>query len=127
MTVYKRGIFLAAIAALSLGAGTAFQMPEADADARYDRVEVFDAAEIPPQVTWGTNPGQVAAIDDRVPHPADFPDQSQQRAVAKALEYMGLTPGTPITSLAVDRVFIGSCTNGRIEDLRAAAAVASWS
>ena len=91
--------------------------------ANYDRVEVFDAADIDPQVTWGTNPGQVTRIGGKIPSPADFSDPSEQNAVAKATEYMGLEAGTPITSLAVDRVFIGSCTNGRIEDLRAAAAV----
>ena len=94
-----------------------------DAGATYDRVEVFRAADIAPQVTWGTNPGQVTHIGGKVPQPADFPDPSQQKAVAKAIEYMGLEAGTPITSLAIERVFIGSCTNGRIEDLRAAAAV----
>jgi 3-isopropylmalate/(R)-2-methylmalate dehydratase large subunit len=94
-----------------------------DAGARYDRVEVFDAGQLQPQVTWGTNPAQVADIGGKIPHPADFHDPSEQKAAARALEYMGLTPAAPITALALDRVFIGSCTNGRIEDLRAAAAV----
>ncbi len=95
-----------------------------DPGSSYDRVEAFPAADIEPQVTWGTNPGQVTAVGGKVPDPAEFPDESDRKAAAKALEYMGLTPGTAITSIPVDRVFIGSCTNGRIGDLRAAAAVA---
>jgi len=98
------------------------QLPS-DPGARYDRVELFDAGCVEPQVTWGTNPAQVVSITARVPHPTDFHDQSEQKAAVEALHYMGLEPGTPITDIPIDRVFIGSCTNGRIEDLRAAAAV----
>ena len=94
-----------------------------DEGARFDRTEVFDAAEVAPQVTWGTNPGQVTDIGRNVPAPAEFDDPSDRKAVAAALDYMGLKPGEPIASVTIDWAFIGSCTNGRIEDLRAAAAV----
>jgi 3-isopropylmalate/(R)-2-methylmalate dehydratase large subunit len=94
-----------------------------DEDAVYDRVVEIDVASLRPQVTWGTNPGMVAPIDGRVPDPSDYDDPQDRIAIERALEYMGLEAGTPIGAIAVDRVFIGSCTNARIEDLRAAAAV----
>ncbi len=94
-----------------------------DAGAQYDRVEVFAAADVCPQVTWGTNPGQVVSIDGTVPDPAGVADATDRKAMAAALKYMDLKPGTPVASIPIQRAFIGSCTNGRIEDFRAAAAV----
>jgi len=95
-----------------------------DADAKFDAVVELDAAQIAPQVTWGTSPEMVVGVDAAVPSPEDFSDPVKREGVARALEYMGLAPRTPIKEIAIDKVFIGSCTNSRIEDLRAAAAVA---
>jgi 3-isopropylmalate/(R)-2-methylmalate dehydratase large subunit len=95
-----------------------------DADARFDAVVEMDASRIVPQVTWGTSPEMVTGIDGSVPAPEDFKDPVKGEGVARALQYMGLTPRMRIDQIAIDKVFIGSCTNSRIEDLRAAAAVA---
>ena len=94
-----------------------------DPGAVYDRVEIFRAADVVPQVTWGTNPAQVTGIDAAVPDPAAFADPNDRSSAARALDYMGLSGGTRIVDIPLDRVFIGSCTNSRIEDLRAAASV----
>ncbi len=95
-----------------------------DADAVFDKVVALDAATIKPQVTWGTSPEMVVAVDEAVPDPAAERDEVKRSGMEKALRYMGLTANMPVTEIKLDRVFIGSCTNSRIEDFRAAAAVA---
>ena len=94
-----------------------------DAGASFDSELTVDASTISPQVTWGTNPGMVRAVTERVPSPEDFDSPAAREATERALHYMSLEPGTPIETIAIDRVFIGSCTNSRIGDLRAAAEV----
>ena len=101
----------------------AWRALRSDAGASYDRTVTLDAATIGPQVTWGTTPGMVADISARVPDPAELGSDDERLSATRALEYMGLTPGTPLAGLPIDRVFLGSCTNARIEDLRAAAKV----
>ena len=96
---------------------------KSDDGAAFDRVVEMDAATIKPQVSWGTSPEMVAAVDECVPHPESESDPVRRDGIARALEYMGLKPGTPLTEIPLDRIFIGSCTNARIEDLRRAAEI----
>ncbi len=101
-----------------------WQSLPSDEGARYDREVTLAAAEIAPQVTWGTSPQDVVPVTGAVPDPASAADDGQRQAMERSLAYMALAPGTPMREVAVDRVFIGSCTNGRLEDLRAVAEVA---
>ena len=103
---------------------TAWRNLRSDADATFDKVVELDATAIKPQVTWGTSPELVVAVDENVPNPADETDSVKRDSMIRALEYMGLQAGQAITDIQIDKVFIGSCTNSRIEDLRAAAEVA---
>jgi len=104
-------------------AAAAWRELKSDPDARFDKEVVLDAASIRPQVTWGTSPEMVVAVDAAVPDPARESDPVKRESMQRALKYMDLAPGTAIREIALDKVFIGSCTNSRIEDLRAAAAV----
>ncbi len=94
-----------------------------DPGARFDTEVRIDARDLQPYVSWGTNPGQTAGVTDTIPHPDEFDDLTERDSTLRALTYMDLQPGTPITEITIDRVFVGSCTNARIEDLRTAAAV----
>ncbi len=97
---------------------------KSDEDAQFDTVVTLEAADIKPQVTWGTNPGQVIAVDEPIPAPASFADPVEKASAEKALAYMGLEAGKALSDYKIDKVFVGSCTNSRIEDMRAAAKIA---
>jgi len=120
---YLRGRPFAPQGALWEQAAAQWRGLRSDADARFDRVVEIDAAAIQPQVTWGTSPEMVAEVGGRVPDPASAADAVRREGWQRALAYMGLAPNTRIEDIAIDKVFIGSCTNARIEDLRAAAQV----
>ncbi len=120
---YVRGRPFAPGGAMRARAEAAWRRLRSDPDARFDKVATLRAERIKPQVTWGTSPEMVAPVDGRVPEPARIADAARRAAVERALEYMGLEGGTAIADIRPQRVFIGSCTNSRIEDLRAAAEV----
>ena len=110
--------------------GAAFDMAldywktlKSDDDAHFDKIVVLDAAKLPPIVSWGSSPEDVISVTGAVPNPDDIADENKRASKWRALDYMGLKPGTKITDISIERVFLGSCTNGRIEDLRAAAKV----
>lgn len=118
---YLRGRPFAPKGELFERAVTAWKQLPSDPGARFDKTVELNASDFAPKVTWGTNPGMVTDIVGRVPDPREMPTPQEREAAERALAYMGLTPGTPITDIKLDRVFIGSCTNARIEDLRLAA------
>jgi len=121
---YFRGRRYAPSGAMWDRAVQAWRTFRSDPGAKFDKEVVIEAQTIRPQVTWGTSPEMVVPVDAAVPDPAKEPDAMRRVGIENALKYMALKPGTPIREIAVDKVFIGSCTNSRIEDLRAAAAVA---
>ena len=100
-----------------------WQSLASDEGAPYDSTVLIEAGELEPYVTWGTNPGHIVSITDRIPNPSSFESETNRRSAERALEYMDLQPGTAMQDVALDKVFIGSCTNSRLSDLRAAASV----
>ncbi|HEY5627769.1 MAG TPA: aconitase family protein, partial [Nitrospira sp.] len=121
---YIKGRPLAPKGELFEQAVRAWQQLTTDTGAKYDITVVLKAEDIAPQVSWGTSPGMVTGVDQAVPDPGSIGDEKTKQATQRALDYMGLRPNMPITDIAIDKVFIGSCTNARIEDLRLAASLA---
>ena len=121
---YIKGRPLAPTGDLFEQAVATWRQLKTDANAKYDATVILRAEDIAPQVSWGTSPGMVSGVDQNVPDPQSMSDENTKRATERALAYMGLTPNMPITDIKIDKVFIGSCTNSRIEDLRLAAGFA---